>query len=120
MLIYTEDRDTFIRDLLMTKPIPARPGHAEVPSHFKAPMLKRAEKFIGGMADRTRDLFLETALDFAWTNRHSFNPQYEALEMFWTRCLQGAARTRDKWLVSVAMLPGVYERRWVLGRMLGE
>ena len=109
-MIYTEDRETFERSLLVGDP--KRPHTAR--------MAGRAQKFIGGMADKTRDFFLETALDFAWTNRYSYNPQYEALEMYWTRCLKGAAMTRDKWLVSVATLPGVYEKRWILGRMLGE
>ena len=85
-----------------------------------ARMAGRAAKFIGGMADKTRDAFLEAALDFAWAHRVTYNPQYEALEMFWTRSLRAAALTRDKWLVSVATLPGVYERKWILGRMLGE
>ena len=105
-LIFTEGREEFER-MLLTGPRKAR-------------LIDRTAKFIGGMADRTRDVFLETALDFAWEHRHSYNPQYEALEMFWTRCLKGAALTRDKWLISVATLPGVYERKWVLGRMLGE
>ena len=109
-MIFSEDRETFERMLLVGDP--KRPHTAR--------MAGRAAKFIGGMGSRTRDVFLETAMDFAWNNRHSFNTQYEALEMFWTRSLKAAALTRDKWLVSVATLPGVYEKRWVLGRMLGE
>jgi len=109
-MIYTEDRPTFERMLLVGDP--KRPHTAR--------MAGRAAKFIGGMGNRTRDMFLEVALDFAWNNRHSYNPQYEALEMFWTRSLKAAALTRDKWLISVATLPGVYETKWVLGRMLGE
>jgi hypothetical protein len=85
-----------------------------------ARMAGRAQKFIGGMTDRARTAFLEAALDFAWINRLAYNPQYERPEMFWTRALRAAALTRDRWLVSVATLPGVYEKRWVLGRMLGE
>jgi hypothetical protein len=110
-LIFTENREEF-ECMLLVGNDPKRPHTAR--------MAGRAAKFIGGMSDRTRDHFLETALDFAWTNRHSFNTQYEALEMFWTRSLRAAAMTRDKWLVSVATLPGVYEKRWVLGRVLGE
>ncbi len=109
-LIFTEDRETFERCLLVGDP--KRPHTAR--------MAGRAAKFIGGMSDKTRDAFLEAALDFAWTHRLTYNPQYEAIEMFWTRSLRGAALTRDKWLVSVATLPGVYERKWILGRMLGE
>ena len=109
-LIFTEDREAFERMLLVGDP--KRPHTAR--------MAERAKKFMGGMADKTRDYFLETAIDFAWQNRHSYNPQYEALEMFWARSLRAAALTRDKWLVSVATLPGVYERKWVLGKILGE
>ncbi len=109
-LVFTEDRETFERMLLVGDP--KRPHTAR--------MAGRAQKFIGGMADRTRDHFLEAALDFAWAHRVTYNPQYEALEMFWTRSLKAAALTRDKWLISVATLPGVYEKKWVLGRMLGE
>ena len=109
-LIFTEDRETFERCLLVGDP--KRPHTAR--------MAGRAAKFIGGMSDKTRDAFLEAALDFAWAHRLTFNPQYEAIEMFWTRSLRAAALTRDKWLVSVATLPGVYERKWILGKMLGE
>ena len=109
-MIYTEDRETFERMLLV----------GDIKRPHTARMAGRAQKFIGGMADRTRDYFLEAALDFAWANRNSYNPQYEALEMFWTRSLKAAALTRDKWLISVATLPGVYEKKWILGRMLGE
>ncbi len=109
-LMFTEGREEFERMLLVGDP--KRPHMAR--------MAGRAQKFIGGMSDKTRDAFLEAALDFAWAHRLTYNPQYEALEMFWARSLRAAALTRDKWLVSVATLPGVYERRWVLGRLLGE
>lgn len=110
-MIYTETREEFERMLLVGDP--RRPHTAK--------MADRSARFIGGMSDRMRTTFLEAALDFAWEHRLSYNPQYEALEMFWTRCLKGAALTRDKWLVDVATsLPGVYEKKWVLGRLLGE
>ncbi len=107
-LSYTEDRETFERMLLVGDP--KRPHLARMVGH--------AYRFIGGMASNTRDRFLEAALDFAWNNRQSFNTQYEALEMYWTRSLEAAALTRDKWLISVATLPGVFEPKWVLGRRL--
>ena len=91
------------------------------PKHpITAKMTGRAQKFIGGMDERTGMAFLEIAVDFAWEHRHSFNTQYESIEMFWTRCLKAAALSRDKWMVSVATMPGVYEKKWVLGRRLGE
>ncbi len=107
-VIYTEDRETFERMLLV-----GNPKHPHT-----ARMVGHAARFIGGMSNKTRDRFLETSIDFAWANRNTYNPQYEALEMFWVRCLEATALTRDKWLVSVATLPGVFEDRWVLGRRL--
>ena len=68
-LMFTEDRETFERMLLVGDP--KRPHTAR--------MAGRAQKFIGGMSDKTRDAFLEAALDFAWTHRLTYNPQYEAL-----------------------------------------
>src|ERR1017187_6389163 len=73
-----------------------------------ARLVGRATKFIGGMDDPQRTAFLEAALDFAWEHRHTFNAQYESIEEFWSRCLHAAALTRDKWLVSWAVLPGVF------------
>jgi len=112
-MIFTEDRATFERELIVGTDEKQRTGHYRR-------MADRANKFTAGMAATTAAHFREEALDFAWTNRHSWNLQYESIEMFWTRCLRGAALTRDKWLVSVATLPGVFEKRWVLGRRLGE
>ena len=110
MTIHTLTRDEFEDWLLV--------GDKKHPR--TARMVDRAKKFIGGMGDRSRTVFLEAAMDFAWDNRYGFNPQYESPDMYWSRCLRAAALTRDKWLVDVATLPGVYEKRWVLGRMLGE
>jgi hypothetical protein len=107
-IIYTEDRQTFEHMLLV--------GNLKQPHTVR--MVDRAAKFVGGMPNESGTRFLEAAVDFAWENRNSFNLQYESLEMFWTRCLEAAALTRDKWLVSVATLPGVFESRWVLGRRL--
>lgn len=91
------------------------------PKHpHTARMVGRAQKYMGRMGDRTRDAFLEAAVDFAWEHRHTFNSQYESLDMFWERALKAAALTRQKWLVSVGVLPGVFEKRWVLGTMLGK
>lgn len=91
------------------------------PKHpHTARMAGRASRYIGGMGDRARTAFLEIALDFAWEHRHSFNLQYESLDMFWERALKAAALSRQKWLVAVATLPGVYENKWVLGTMLGK
>ena len=110
MSIALENREDFDRALLVGDP--KRPHTAR--------MAGRSAKYIGGMGDRSRTVFLEAALDFAWEHRHSFNTQYESLDMYWERALKAAALSRQKWLVNVAMLPGVFEKRWVLGTMLGK
>ena|ERR1017187_7300489 len=84
-----------------------------------ARLVGRAERFIGWLdGDAQRTAFLEEALDAAWHTRHNWNLQYNSIEEFWTSCLQIAALTRSRWLVSVATLPGVYEKRWIRGGQL--
>ena len=85
-----------------------------------ARVVERLQRFIGGLDDSQRTVFLEAFLVAAWENRHSFNAQYEQLLQYVDRCAGIAALTRDRWLVSIATMPGVYERRWVLGRRLGK
>ncbi len=81
---------------------------------------RRLQPFIGGLDEPQRTVFLEAFLKAAWDNRHSFNAQYEQLGRYVDRCLGIAARSRDRWLVSIAVLPGAFEKRWVLGRLLGK
>lgn len=110
-LLEAENREEF--DQLLLQGDPTHP--------HMAMMADRAAKFIANLADEAqRDALLEEALDFAWRNRHTFNAQYESLGMFWTRCLRAAALTREKWLVNWATMPGVFEKRWILGRRLGD
>ena len=84
-----------------------------------ARIVERLQRFIGGLDDRQRTVFLEAFLQAAWDNRHSFNAQYEQLLQYVDRCARQAACSRDRWLVSIARLPGVWEKQWVLGRRLG-
>lgn len=77
--------------------------------------------YIGGMDDAQRDVFIEEWLSWVWEHRHSFNPQYEGLMEFCRRGMRAAAECREKWLISVpGVLPGVWEKRWILGRRLGR
>jgi hypothetical protein len=112
-LIDAENRKEFEQLLLLGSDPKQRGGH-------HARMIERAQRFIGGMGDRSRTVFLEEAVEFAWQQRHTMNAQRESIDMYWERCLRHAALTRDKWLVNVGTLPGVFEKRWVLGRLLGE
>lgn len=86
-----------------------------------ARMADRAKPFISRLVDESaRDALLEAALTFAWANRHTFNAQYESPEMYWTRSLKAAALTRDKWLIWSAIVPGAFQKKWVLAARLGD
>ena len=105
-MIYTEDRDVFERQVVGW-----------------APRLRDMNtRFMGGMCDADRTAFLEVAIDAAWEHRQEFKPRPGySFPQYWLRCLKYAATSREKWLVSVGTtLPGVFEKRWVLSRMLGE
>lgn len=112
-MILEFSREQFEEWLLYCDPLDPRHPHM-------SRMADMAKPYIGGMDERSRDAFLEFALDFAWAARYNFNQQYESRYKLWARCLRAAALSRDKWLISVATLPGVYVKRWVLGRRLGE
>ena len=81
---------------------------------------RRLDRYISGLDEPQRDVFLEEFLRLAWEWRHSHNAHANQLGEYIERCLQGAARSRDRWLVSVATLPGAYEKRWILGHKLGR
>ena len=111
-LLEAENQDQFTNELL----------NGSDPKHpHTAKMAERAGRYISGMTDVDRDVFLEAALEWAWNQRHSYNAQYEQLVVFWERALAQAALVRDKWYVSVpGPLPGTWEKKWVLGRRLGR
>ena len=82
------------------------------------------QEFLAGLSDADRTVLLQLTIDSAWDNRDTL-PSYMSkpgfgLPKFWKRCLKFAATSREKWLVSVAVLPGVYEKKWVLGQRIGE
>lgn len=105
-LLEAENRDEFTEALLYN-PRTAR-------------MLERSGHYVGGMDKIQKDVFFEAAVEWGWNNRHSYNAQYQRLEVFWDRCLRAAALTRDRWLISVSIGPGVFEKRWILGVRLGR
>lgn len=77
--------------------------------------------FAKGMSSKDKDAFLQIAIEAAWDHRRQFSPQPGyGLPQYWRRCLRYAATSREKWLIAVATLPGVFENRWVLGTRLGD
>ena len=104
-LIYTEGRDAFERML------------ASQSAHLR----DANYRFIRGMCEADRTVLLSAAIECAWEHRNEFKPRPGfGLPQFWERCLRNAARSREKWRIAVAVLPGVYEWRWVLGTRLGR
>jgi hypothetical protein len=107
-MIYTEGREQFEQIL-------AR--HSNI-------LRDHTQRYIGGLNSADREALLVIAIDAAWEHRNDlpkFSPtQPTPLPKFWQRCLKYAATSREKWLVSVATLPGVFEKRWTLGDRLGE
>lgn len=101
-MIYTEDRDTFEREMF-------RPPHA-------ARMLEATRRYAGRMGDKDRGDFFQAALDAFWALRDTVRATAD-IRRNWERALKTAAQSRDRWLV----WNGVELRyEWVLGRRLGE
>jgi hypothetical protein len=101
-LIYTEDRETFERDMF-------RPPHM-------ARMLEAAGRYSGRMGDKDRVAFFQLALDAFWALRDTVHVTAD-IQRNWDRALKTAATSRDRWIVW-SNLNLRYE--WVLGRRLGE
>lgn len=79
-------------------------------------------EYATGLSSEDKDDFLRIAIEAAWEHRDECKAAAgpRGLPQFWRRCLKYAATSRERWLVSVGVLPGVYETRWVLGTMLGR
>ena len=104
-VIYTEDRDTFERDMF-------RPPHA-------ARMLEATGLFTGRMRDADKEAFLELALDTFWALRNTIHNCAD-IQKNWLRALKTAALSRDKWLLFTSIAGVITGREWVLGRRLGD
>lgn len=83
-MTYTEDRETFERDLF-------KPPHC-------ARMLDHAGKFVGRLSRVDKDTFLELAMDRFWADRASIKETSDIL-LRWIDALRYAARTRKTWMV---------------------
>ena len=81
-LIYTEDRETFERDMM-------RPPHA-------ARLMEHAGRFVGRLDNADKDALLQTALDEFWETREQIKEMQDILRL-WVKALETAARRRPRW-----------------------
>ncbi|MDE2097008.1 MAG: hypothetical protein KGL39_07165 [Patescibacteria group bacterium] len=100
-MTYTEDRDTFERQLF-------RPPHA-------ARMSEHAGHFVERLDKADKAALLEDALNRFWETRDQIRETRDILRT-WIKALEFAARRRPRWCVWF----NVYEKRWVKGSQLGR
>ena len=81
-LIYTEDRETFERQMM-------RPPHA-------ARLMEHAGRFVGRLDNADKDALLQTALDEVWDTREQIETAQDILTV-WVHALQYSARRRPRW-----------------------
>lgn len=83
MSIYTEDRETFERQMFSTPPHAAR-------------LAERAGRFVGRLSNKDKDALLRVALDQFWETRDQINTTQDLLSL-WIEALQYSARRRPRW-----------------------
>lgn len=81
-LIYTEDRETFERQMM-------RPPHA-------ARLMEHAGRFVGRLDNADKDALLKVALDEFWDTREQIETAQDILTV-WVHALQYSARRRPRW-----------------------
>lgn len=99
-MTYTEDRDTFERQML-------QPPHA-------ARLMEHAGKFVGRLDNADRDTLLTDALDQFWARRDAIKETQDILTV-WVGALEFAARRRPRWHCW-----GSGYDWWVKGSQLGK
>ena len=82
---FTEDRDTFERQLLQTPPHAAR-------------LAEHAGRFVGRLDNDDKDALLKDALDQFWETRNQIKETQDILTL-WVKALEHAARRRPRWHV---------------------
>ncbi len=100
-MTYTEDRETFERDL-------------RKPPHF-ARMCEHAGRFTGRLTKVDRDTFLEMAYERLWCDRSNIRETSDIL-LRWIDALRYAARTRKRWLIYYPLGGWRWARSSQLGR----
>lgn len=101
MSVYTEDRETFERQMFYTPPYAAR--NAE-----------HAGRYVGRLDNADKDALLKMALDRFWETREKIKETQDILRL-WVGALEYAARRRPKW----HLWSSGYDW-WVKGSQLGR
>lgn len=101
MSVYTENRDTFERQLLQTPPHAAR-------------LAEHAGRFVGRLDNNDKDALLKDALDEFWARRDLIKETQDILTQ-WVKALEFAARRRPRWHV----WSSGYDW-WVKGTQMGK
>lgn len=100
MSVYTEDRETFERQML-------QPPHA-------ARLMDHAGRFIGRLSNTDKDMLLKDALDEFWARRDLIK-ESQGILLQWVKALEFAAKRRPRWH---CWWSGRDE--WVKGTQLGK
>lgn len=82
-MTFTEDRETFERQMLQQPPHAAR-------------LAERAGRFVGRLDNGDKDALLKMALDKFWETREQIKETQDILTL-WVKALEFAARRRPKW-----------------------
>lgn len=80
---YTENRDTFERQMLQTPPHAAR-------------LAEHAGRFVGRLDNADKEFLLNGALDRFWETREQIKETQDVLKL-WVKALEYSARRRPKW-----------------------
>lgn len=81
-MTFTEDRETFERQLL-------QPPHA-------ARLMEHAGRFVGRLDNADKGALLQLALDHFWDTRSQIKETQDILTL-WVKSLEFAAKRRPKW-----------------------
>lgn len=100
MSLYTEDRETFERQIL-------QPPHA-------ARLMEHAARFVGRLRNDDKDALLKVALDEFWERREEIKDSQDILTL-WVEVLEYSARRRPRW----HLWSSGYDW-WVKGSQLGR
>lgn len=100
-VIFTEDRETFERQMLRTPPHAAR-------------LAEHAGRFAGRLSKVDSNTFLTDALDQFWATREQIKETQDILKL-WIKALEYAARRRPRW----HLWSSGYDW-WVKGSQLGR
>jgi hypothetical protein len=100
MSVYTEDRETFERQMM-------QPPHA-------ARLMEHAGRYTGRLVNADKEALLQVALDKFWETRERIKETSDILKL-WIKALEFSARRRPKWHLWACGYDW-----WVKGNQLGK